>query len=81
VADIERRITELNTVIENDERLGRQFRVGHSFVTPAKPLEVGDTRKWFTQVVETEIGPLLEEYWFEKPAEAVGAKNRLLQGW
>ena len=49
---------------------GKQFRIGHSYVTPAYPLEAGETRKWFQQVVETEIGPLLEEYWFDAPGEA-----------
>jgi 5-methylcytosine-specific restriction protein B len=79
--EIERRIMDLNATITNYERLGSQFRVGHSFVTPAKPLEAGDTRKWFAQVVETEIGPLLDEYWFDDPAAAGAARSRLLKDW
>lgn len=81
VEDIERRITELNSQISVDARLGPQFRVGHSYVTPAKPLEAGETNKWFRDVVETEIGPLLDEYWFDAPGEAQKACARLLQGW
>ena len=81
VEDIERRITELNSQISVDTRLGRQFRIGHSYVTPTKPLEAGETKKWFREVVETEIGPLLEEYWFDAPDEAQKACARLLQGW
>jgi 5-methylcytosine-specific restriction protein B len=81
VADIERRIAELNEQIAADARLGRQFRIGHSYVTPAHRLEAGSTRKWFQQVVETEIGPLLDEYWFDAPDEAQKACARLLQNW
>jgi 5-methylcytosine-specific restriction protein B len=81
VADIERRIAELNDQIAADARLGKQFRIGHSYVTPAHRLEARDTKKWFQQVVETEIGPLLDEYWFDAPDEAQKAIARLTQGW
>jgi 5-methylcytosine-specific restriction enzyme B len=82
VADIERRIDELNDQITADTtRLGKQFRIGHSYVTPAHRIEVGDTKRWFQQVVETEIGPLLDEYWFDAPDEAQKAIARLTQGW
>ena len=81
VADIERRIAELNDQIAADARLGKQFRIGHSYVTPAHRLEAGDTKKWFQQVVETEIGPLLDEYWFDAPDEAQKSIARLTQGW
>jgi 5-methylcytosine-specific restriction protein B len=81
-SDIERRITELNDQIAADTpRLGKQFRIGHSYVTPVHQLDAGSTRRWFQQVVETEIGPLLEEYWFDSPEEARQATSRLLQGW
>ena len=81
VADIERRIADLNEQIAADARFGKQFRIGHSYVTPAHRLEAGDTKKWFQQVVETEIGPLLDEYWFDAPDEAQKAIARLTQGW
>ena len=81
VTDIERRIIELNDQIGADARLGKQFRIGHSYVTPAHRLEAGETKKWFQQVVETEIGPLLDEYWFDAPDEAQKACAHLTQGW
>lgn len=81
VGDIEQRIRKLNDVISEDSRLGKQFRIGHSYVTPVHRLESGDTKKWFRQVVETEIGPLLEEYWFDAPDEAQKAMTQLMQGW
>lgn len=80
-ADIEQRIGSLNEQISADARLGKQFQIGHSYVTPVHRLAAGDTKMWFRQVVETEIGPLLEEYWFDAPDEAHRAAGRLLQGW
>lgn len=81
VLDIKRRITELNDQIETDPQLGKQFKIGHSYVTPIQRLEAGGTKNWFAQVVETEIGPLLEEYWFDAPEKAREARTRLVQNW
>ena len=81
VEDIRRRIAALNERIAADARLGSQFRIGHSYVTPSKRLEPDGTRDWFIQVVETEIGPLLEEYWFDSQGDASQAVQQLLDGW
>jgi 5-methylcytosine-specific restriction protein B len=81
VPEIERRIIALNDQITADARLGEQFCIGHSYVTPSDPLEKGSTQQWFRQVVATEIGPLLREYWFDAQEEARKACDRLLQGW
>ncbi|MDE0218500.1 MAG: AAA family ATPase [Spirochaetaceae bacterium] len=81
VADIERRINELNNRISGDPGLGKQFRIGHSFVTPAYRLENDATKQWFRQVAETEIGPQLEEYWFDAPERAADAFETLIEGW
>lgn len=77
--DIEQRILALNVRIA--ESFGRQFEIGYSYVTPTAKLEPGTTREWFRQVAETEIGPLLEEYWFDAPKSAREAVEKLLQGW
>ncbi len=77
--DIEHRITDLNQKI--GEVLGTQFRIGHSYVTPTHSIEAGSTRDWFIQVAETEIGPLLEEYWFDSPKTAKDALDKLIEGW
>ena len=63
------------------EDLGNQFRIGHSYVTPTRRLEEGSTRAWFSQVAESEIGPLLEEYWFDSPKRAKEALEELVSGW
>ena len=79
--DIERRINELNDTITKDPSLGTQYCIGHSYVTPPEPLAPGETRDWFIEVVETEIAPLLEEYWFDSPKTAQDATSTLLSGW
>ncbi len=76
--DIERRMTELNKRIAEDRSLGPQFRVGHSVVTPAPGMSIANPAEWFKQVVETEIGPLLDEYWFDNTAESDSAKSALM---
>ena len=79
--DIATRVQHLNDQIRTDRNLGRHFRVGHSFITPAEPLATGATREWFRNVVETEIGPLLQEYWFDDPKKADDATLELVKGW
>ena len=79
--EVERRVTELNRRIAEDDRLGSQFRIGHSFVTPVRSLEAGETEDWFVQAVKSRIGPQLEEYWFDEPGKAEEAIHELLEGW
>jgi 5-methylcytosine-specific restriction protein B len=78
--DIEKRILALNEEITADSSLGRQFRVGHSYVTPPFGIPIPDGREWFKQVVETEIGPLLDEYWFDALDKSRKARQRLTEG-
>jgi 5-methylcytosine-specific restriction enzyme B len=76
--NIEARILSLNATIEGDASLGRQFRIGHSFVIPTNINDLKDPRDWFRQVVETQIGPLLEEYWFDDLDKARKSRDTLL---
>lgn len=78
---IEQRLTKLNAGIASDSRLGKAFQIGHSYVTPTQSLEGRSSRDWFTEVVASELKPLLEEYWFDAPEEAERQANALLQGW
>jgi 5-methylcytosine-specific restriction enzyme B len=66
------RLTSLNAIIADDRALGPHFRIGHSFVTPAGDVPASDDgwRHWFQETVDTEIAPLLEEYWFDAPKKA-----------
>lgn len=78
--DVRQRMTTLNQTIADDELLGKQFRVGHSVLTPGPNTPIENPVSWFTQVVKTEIGPLLDEYWFDAPNKALSAKEELLKG-
>jgi len=79
-AEIEHRLSILNKAIASSANLGPQFRIGHSYVTPPSGVAIENEHKWFRDVVETEIGPLLSEYYFDSPTEAQQAQERLLQG-
>jgi len=70
---IANRMASLNTRIEKDRSLGPQFRVGHSYVTPPRGAGIVDAESWFAEAVETEIRPLLEEYWFDAPDKVTQA--------
>ena len=80
LTDISRRIDVLNNQIADDPNLGRQFRIGHSFVVPKLGEPIAVPEEWFMQVVETEIAPLLREYWFSDPDKADEARSQLLSG-
>ena len=77
--DIQGRMAALNEAIAKS--LGEQFCVGHSYVTPAHRLNPDDVNGWFLDVVETELAPLLEEYWFDDAGRARQERDRLLDGW
>ncbi len=79
LVEIEKRIHALNTIISADSGLGPQFRVGHSYVTPPLSLKINDPREWFRQVVHTEIGPLLDEYWFDALEKSRKARESLVE--
>jgi 5-methylcytosine-specific restriction protein B len=78
---IQQRLSQLNAAIAADNRLGKAFRIGHSYVTPTHTLQDRDSRDWFAEVVASELRPLLQEYWFDAPQEAEKAVAALLEGW
>jgi 5-methylcytosine-specific restriction protein B len=78
---IQQRLEQLNSTIASDSRLGKAFRIGHSYVTPSQSLEDRSSRDWFAEVVATELRPLLHEYWFDAPDVADREADRLLEGW
>ena len=75
---VAQRINSLNEEIAADRNLGRQFRIGHSFVTPAPGSDIGEPEAWFARIVESEIVPLLHEYWFDDPDRVSEARSKLL---
>lgn len=77
IAHIQKRMQALNAEIAADRALGTQFQIGHSYVTPHE--QVHDAQTWFAEVVRSEIGPLLHEYWFDTPERADEAIGDLLK--
>ena len=56
----------LNDKISEDKDLGKGFQIGHSYFVPEEDAD----EKWYENILETQIAPLLREYWFDRPAQA-----------
>lgn len=54
----------LNAAIDTERDLGERFRIGHSFFCPPRGHKPDET--WFHEIIQTEIKPLLEEYFDSK---------------
>ena len=80
VESIQTKVRALNETIADDSALGPQFCLGHSYLTRPPGEKHGDDAEWFQAVVKTEIRPLLEEYWFDRPELAHKETERLLVG-
>jgi len=73
---ITERVGALNEVIAADTKnLGHGFRIGHSFFCPLEPAK--DSAEWYNSVIDQEIGPQLEEYWFDDPERAKAEASKL----
>ena len=59
-------VTAINERIQEDKDLGPGFRIGHSYFVPSGNEDSPDDR-WFRTIVDTQIEPLLREYWFDRP--------------
>ncbi|MCP8970845.1 AAA family ATPase [Ectobacillus ponti] len=62
---IEAAVQRWNEEITKDFQLGSGYEIGHSFFS-IKP-EYLDEETWFTNIVQFEILPLLEEYFYDQP--------------
>lgn len=58
-------VQQLNTVINEDAELGKGFCLGHSYFCGMEADKVTDDL--LTDIVECDILPLLDEYWFDNP--------------
>lgn len=70
------RMQQLNAKIAEDKNnLGPGFRIGHSFFCSsfAAPDE-----SWYQRVIQTEIAPLIREYWFDDTEQADSEIQQLL---
>ena len=71
------RMTALNQQISDDPQLGDAFRVGHSFFCPTSKNFSALDEQWYREIIETEIKPLLGEYWYDDTAKAESAFKKL----
>ena len=78
VQKIIKRISALNSKISEDSHLGPAYRIGHSFFCPSGTDFSHLDDKWYREVVETELRPLLLEYWYDAADEAQSAADHLL---
>lgn len=81
VDHIRRKLGELNLVIANDRsNLGPGFCIGHSYFCDPPVLDgtEADELNWYRRVVENEVLPLLDEYWFDAPTKVDQWRTKLL---
>jgi 5-methylcytosine-specific restriction protein B len=63
-------MTKLNVAIAKDTtNLGPGFCIGHSFFCQ-KPISRPPDDEWYRSIIESEISPLLREYWFDQLSTA-----------
>lgn len=67
------KIKSLNNLIRQDESLGSGFQIGHSYFCTDEEV----TDEWLSSVIEYELVPLLDEYWFDEPTKVENWANQL----
>ncbi len=73
------RMNALNQLIQADtHNLGRGYQIGHSFFCPNGTFPDEEWYKWYKQVIESEIAPLLREYWVDDESQANTELEKLL---
>ena len=72
---IDRNLSALNERIRDDKDLGAGFQIGHSYFVPEESAD----EQWYLGIVDTQIEPLLREYWFDRPEEVVRRVEALRQ--
>lgn len=66
-------VKELNRQIATDDSLGQGFEIGHSYLCTGEIV----TDEWLKEVVNYDILPMLQEYWFDNKSEVDRWANRL----
>lgn len=68
-------LSAVNKLICEDKDLGPDYQIGHSYFVPETG-QVDD--QWYSNIVESNIAPLLREYWFDRTSVAENS-IRILQ--
>lgn len=71
------RLSALNKkILEDHKNLGEGFTIGHSFFCAGDNVTADEL--WYRNVIEGEVAPLLEEYWFDRRERAKQYISELL---
>ena len=70
-------VISLNKAISDDPSLGAGFCIGHSYFCGQKKVNEEELIGWMNSVVDYDILPMLEEYWFDEPEKIKLWRNRL----
>ncbi len=71
------RMAALNEVISADAKNpGPGYQIGHSYFCPKHGIEPDE--QWYRRVVESEIVPLIQEYWFDNEQKVKDQRSALL---
>jgi len=74
-------VVKLNESIADDESLGPGFCIGHSYFCNYDDKVSISVNKWLESIVEYELIPLLEEYWYDAPEKLNGTKTPAKKSW
>lgn len=72
---IEKINKELNTKISEDDTLGKDFVIGHSYFCNLKSSDLDNNK--LNHIVDYELIPMLKEYWFDEPSKVDEWRNKL----
>ncbi len=72
-----RNVKHVNEVIKNDYRLGKGFEIGHAYFTNLNNLT--DEQEWYQFIIEFELVPLIEEYYFDDYTKCTELKEVLMR--
>ena len=72
---IDGNLSELNQEIRDDKDLGPDFQIGHSYFVPEESAD----DEWYLGIVDTQLEPLLREYWFDRPEQVEKQVEKLRQ--
>lgn len=68
-------VTKVNNKIKEDVNLGEGFQIGHSYFCTYNANE--DENKWWSEILNFELKPLLEEIWFDDSARVTEILKQL----
>ena len=78
VKKLVQKIGDLNKAIGESRDLGDGFQVGHSYFCSTNGYSSGEWDQWLQDIFDTEILPLLQEYWVDDSEELQKHTDKLL---